>query len=160
MMDRRKFLAGTGAILFAAPFTADAQPGRKRPTIVLLFNNTPLADMTGPQPASDEVKAFLDGMRALGWRDGENITIERRSAEGQPDRRAGLVQELVGLRVDLVVVSSVPTAKMIKQASDTMPVVMSGGGHCRPAGPGGTHCQSRSTRRDRDRAGEQHGAGD
>ena len=80
----------------------------------------------GPQPPSDDVKVFLDGMRALGWRDGENIAIERRSAERQPDRPAGLVQELVGLRVDLVVVSSVAVVKMIKQASDTMPVVLGG----------------------------------
>jgi putative ABC transport system substrate-binding protein len=127
MMDRRTFLAGTGAVLLTAPLTADAQPERKRPRIALLYINYPLADVMGPQPASEDARAFLDGMRARGWRDGENITIERRSAEGQPDRRAGLIQELVGLPVDLVVVTSVPVAKMIKQASDTMPVVITGG---------------------------------
>jgi len=126
-MDRRGFLAGTGAVLLAAPHAADAQPVRKRPRIALLFNNIPLADVTGPQPVSDDAKAFLDGMRALGWRDGENITIERRSAEGQPDRYGGLIQELVEMRVDLVVVSAARPAKMIKQASDAMLVVICGG---------------------------------
>ena len=119
MIDRRAFLVGTGMVLLAAPLTAEAQPERKRPRIALLFVNIPLADMMGPQPASDDVKVFLDGMRALGWRDGENITIERRSAERQPDRYAGLIQELVELRVDLVVVASGRPAKMIKQASAT-----------------------------------------
>ena len=80
------------------------------------------------QPTSRDAKAFLDGMRNLGWLDGQNITIERRSAEGQPDRFAGLIQDLVGLHVDRMVASSVQPAKMIKQPSDTMPVVICGGG--------------------------------
>ncbi|MFI5281278.1 MAG: ABC transporter substrate-binding protein [Gemmatimonadales bacterium] len=126
MMDRRAFIAGTGAILLPAPRTAEAQADQKRPRIAVLWNNTPVANMMGPQPASDDFKAFLDGMRALGWRDGENITIERRSAEGHPERRAGLVKELVELRVDVVMVSSLSVVKMIKQASPTMPIVIGG----------------------------------
>jgi hypothetical protein len=61
------------------------------------------------------------------WVDGMNITIERRSVDGQPDSYAGLVQELVGLHVELVVTSSPWAPQMIKQASDTMPIVMAGG---------------------------------
>jgi putative tryptophan/tyrosine transport system substrate-binding protein len=82
VIDRRTFLAGTGAVLFGAPLAAGAQPKRKAPTIGLLFANTPAADITGPQPVLREARAFLDGMRDLGWLDGQNITIERRSAEG------------------------------------------------------------------------------
>ena len=126
MIDRRTFLTGTGAVLLAAPLAVEAQPEGKRPRIALLFNNTPLAEVTGPQPTSREARAFLDGMRDLGWLDGTNITIERRSAEGQPDRYTGLIQELVDLRVDLVVVSSGQPAQMIKKVSDTLPVVMAG----------------------------------
>ena len=58
---------------------------------------------------------------------GMNITIERRSVDGQPDSYAGLVQELVGLHVGLMVTSSTWAPQMIKQASDTMPIVMAGG---------------------------------
>jgi putative ABC transport system substrate-binding protein len=111
----------------SAPLAAEAQPERRRPRIALLFANTPAADITGPQPVLREARAFLDGMRDLGWLDGQNITIERRSAEGQPDRYAALVQELMGLHVDLVVTGG-GFVKMIKQASDTMPIVVAGGG--------------------------------
>ena len=126
MTSRRTFLGTLALGLIAAPLPADAQPERKRPRIALLFANTPAADITGPQPASREARAFLEGMRDLGWVDGQNITIERRSAEGQPDRYAALVQELMGLHVDLVVTGS-GFIKMIKQARDTMPIVVAGG---------------------------------
>jgi putative ABC transport system substrate-binding protein len=125
VIDRRTFLTGTGAVLLAAPLAAEAQPERKRPRIALLFANTPAADITGPQPVLREARAFLDGMRDLGWLDGQNITIERRSAEGHPDRYAALVQELVGLHVDLVVAGG-GFVKIIKQASDTTPIVIVG----------------------------------
>jgi hypothetical protein len=67
VIDRRTFLAGTGAVLLAAPLAAEAQPEWKRPRIALLFANTPAADITGPRPVLREARAFLDGMRDLGW---------------------------------------------------------------------------------------------
>ena len=63
MLDRRAFLAGTGAVLLAAPLAADAQPERKRPRIALLFSNIPLADVTGPQPAARDAES-LSGRHA------------------------------------------------------------------------------------------------
>src|SRR5947208_7697550 len=102
-MERRAFLAGTGAVLLAAPLAGGAQPERKRPRIGLLLVNTPLVDMVGPQPKAANARAFIEGMRDLGWIDGQNITIERRSAEGQGvDRLRGMVREMVSLQVDLV----------------------------------------------------------
>jgi hypothetical protein len=115
-MDRRPFLAGTGTVLLAAPLAADAQPERKRPRMVLLFANTPAANTTGPQPVLREARAFLEGMRDLGWLGAQNITIKRKLAEGQPNRYAALVQELVELHMDLVVTGA-GFVKMIKQAS-------------------------------------------
>jgi len=44
------------------------------PKIALLFANTPITDVMGPSPKERSAKAFLDGMRALGWLDGTNIT--------------------------------------------------------------------------------------
>jgi len=128
-MDRRTFLAGTGAVLLAAPLTADAQPERKRLRIGFLLVNTPLVDMVGPQPKSPSARAFLDGMRDLGWIDGQNISIERRSGEGQGvDRLRGMVREMVSLRVDLVVVNSSWAPGIVKTESrGTMPLVMVAG---------------------------------
>ena len=125
-MKRRTFLAGTGAVLLAAPLAAQAQPERKRPRIGLLLVNTPLVDMVGPQPKAANARAFIDGMRNLGWIDGQNITIERRSGEGRGvDRLREMVREMVSLQVDLVVVNSAWAPEIVKMESrGTMPLVV------------------------------------
>jgi putative ABC transport system substrate-binding protein len=133
----------------AAPLAAEAQPERKRPRIGLLLVNTPLVDMVGPQPKAANARAFIEGMRDLGWIDGQNITIERRSAEGEgANRLREMVREMVSLQVDLVVVNSSWAPEIVKMESrGTMPlVVVSGssdtlirGGHAASvARPGGT----------------------
>jgi len=76
------------------------------PRIALLFANTPTAEIMGPQPTSPYLIAFLKGMRDLGWLDGQNIIIERRSADGKPDRFPALVNEVVGLNVALMMITA------------------------------------------------------
>jgi putative ABC transport system substrate-binding protein len=127
VIDRRTFLAGTGAVLLAAPLPGEAQPAGKVPRIALLFANTPTAEIIGPQSTSPYVIAFLKGMRDLGWVDGQNIIIERRSAEGQPDRFPALVNEVVGLNVALMMITGPPSAiQQAQQARATMPIVLAG----------------------------------
>jgi putative ABC transport system substrate-binding protein len=111
-------------LLLAAPLPAEAQRAGKVPRIGLLFGNTPQAEITGPEPASPYARAFLDGMRALGRVDGQNIMIERLSAEGRPDRFPALVQELIGLRLDVLVTSG--PLSVVRQAASKMPVVIVG----------------------------------
>src|SRR5215469_15505767 len=126
-VDRRRFMAAIAGGLVAAPLAAGAQPKSKQPTIGLIFSNTPLADVLGPQPKLRDTRAFLDGMRSLGWVDGQNITIERRSVEGQPDRFPALVQEMLALHVELVVTSWGNAPKIVTAASASLPLVMVGG---------------------------------
>ncbi|HET8576364.1 MAG TPA: ABC transporter substrate-binding protein [Methylomirabilota bacterium] len=149
MMDRRAFLSTLAGGLLTRPRAAEAQPERRRPRIGLLLVNTPLVDMVGPQPKAANARAFIDGMRNLGWIDGQNITIERRSGEGKGvDRLREMVREMVSLEVDLVVVNSAWAPEIVKvESRGTMPlVVVSGssdalirGGHVASvARPGGT----------------------
>ena len=126
-LGRRRFMAAIAGGLVAVPLAARAQPKSKQPTIGLIFSNTPLADVLGPQPKLRDTRAFLDGMRNLGWVDGQNITIERRSVEGQPDRFPALVQEMLALHVELVVTSWGNAPKIVTEASDSLPLVMVGG---------------------------------
>ena len=128
-MDRRAFIGAVAGGLLAAPLTAGAQPERKRPRIGLLLVNTPLVDMVGPQPKAANARAFIDGMRNLGWIDGQNITIERRSGEGQGvDRLREMVREMVSLQVDLVVVNSAWAPDIVKvESRGTMPLVIVSG---------------------------------
>jgi len=66
-------------------------------------------------------------MRELGWVDGQNISIERRSAEGRPDRLLPLIQEMMTLKVDVIVVSGVLSlVASAQRANQTTPIVMAG----------------------------------
>jgi putative tryptophan/tyrosine transport system substrate-binding protein len=70
------------------------------------------------------LEVFWQEMRKLGWIEGKNITIEYRFAEGRNDSLSGLAADLVGLKVDLIVVTTVTPALAAKSATTTIPIVM------------------------------------
>ncbi len=71
--------------------------------------------------------AFRQGLRELGYVEGQNLVIEYRSAEGKPERRPEIAAELVRLKVDVIVTPGVtPLIRAAKQATSTIPIVMSG----------------------------------
>ena len=126
-MDRRMFLGALAGGLLAAPVAAQAQPVKKTPRIAFVFAAIPESELAGPSPTNRYARAFLEGMRQLGWVDGQNITIEWRTVAGQPDRYSAVAQELVKLPVDLVVSSSTRGATAMRQASSRIPIVVAGG---------------------------------
>ena len=99
MIDRRTFLAGTGAMLLAAPLAAEGQQAGKVPRIGWLGGPT-------RETAQPFVQPFLQWLKDLGWVEGQNIIIEWRFAGGRAERLPGLAAELVRLRVDLIVVTA------------------------------------------------------
>ena len=117
-MDRRTFLAGTGAVLLAAPRVSEAQPSGKVPRVGYLS----VFSSSNPYPPSE---AFWQGLHDLGWVEGKNIAIEWRFAEGNARRLPDLAAELVRLRVDLIFAETTPAARAVKQATTTVPIVFS-----------------------------------
>ena len=113
--------------LLAAPLAAGAQPAGKQPRIAIVFANAPESALQGPNPRITYARVFLDKMRELGWVDGQNITIERRSVEGHPERLPGLAEQLARRPVDLIVLVG-PGSSMIavKQAIGSIPLVVLG----------------------------------
>jgi putative ABC transport system substrate-binding protein len=73
------------------------------------------------------LNAFRQELNKLGWIEGKNITIEYRFAEQKFDRLPGLAIELVGQKVDLIVVNSVASASAAKNTTTTIPIVMAAG---------------------------------
>jgi putative ABC transport system substrate-binding protein len=67
---------------------------------------------------------FRQGLREAGYIEGQNLAIEYRSAEGQPDRLAAAAQELVGIPVDVIAVSGSAATRAAQQATTTIPIVM------------------------------------
>jgi len=103
-VDRRTFLAGTGAVLLAAPLATDAQQAAKVARLGFLG--------TG---GGANTEAFRQGLRDLGYFEGRNVVIEYR----------GDVTELVALKVDVIVVGGTLQARAAKQATTTLPIVFS-----------------------------------
>src|SRR4029453_6433513 len=101
-------------------------------------SNAPEASLQGPTPSNEFMQGFLEEMRALGWQDGQNINIERRSIGGKPESVAPLIEALRGQGLDLVVLSlgtdHIPAAK---EAIGSSPVVRLGVGPAWGVGVGG-----------------------
>jgi putative ABC transport system substrate-binding protein len=108
-------LAGTGAVLLAAPLAAQAQQAGKIYRIGYLSS--------GPGP-SDWSRAFVEGMRELGYVEGRNLSIEYRWAAGNQDELPRLAAELVDLRVDVIVASPTTGALAAKSSTSTIPIVV------------------------------------
>jgi putative ABC transport system substrate-binding protein len=111
-----------GALLFALCSFAEAQQAKKVPRIGYLSSAEPARD----SPRFESIRLAL---RELGYIDGQNITIEYRSAEGKSDWIAEFAAELVRLKVDIIVVAGGITGiRAAKNATKTIPIVMSGSG--------------------------------
>ncbi len=102
--------------LALAPRFAFAQAKVPRIGYVL---TVPLAE----EPSPERV-AFLQGLRDLGYIDGQSITVEYRAAAGNLELLPDLAAELVDLNVDVIVVSGFQAVQATKQATKTVPIVM------------------------------------
>ncbi len=69
-------------------------------------------------------EGFRQGLRDLGYMEGRNITTEARWSEGSPDRLPALARELVALKPDVIVASSMQAIRAVKDATTTIPIVM------------------------------------
>jgi putative ABC transport system substrate-binding protein len=76
-----------------------------------------------PSSMSSRIEAFRQGLRELGYTEGQNIVVEFRYAEGNTKRFADLATELVGLKLDVIVTTSGAGALAAKTATRTIPIV-------------------------------------
>ena len=115
-MHRRWFVAGI-AILVAKPLAGEAQPARTVPLVGHLF--------VQPLSATGHLReAFRNGLRELGYVEGQNIVIEFRNAEGRVERLPDLAAELVRLKVDAIVAAPNAAIEAVRRATRTIPIVM------------------------------------
>jgi putative tryptophan/tyrosine transport system substrate-binding protein len=125
-VDRRRFLLISLAGAVAAPLAAEGQQPGKVWRVGILHAGTSASDMVGPNPNSRSVGALLQRLSELGYRYGENLVTEPRSAEGMPDRLPTLAAELVRIPVDVIVAGGPPAARAAQQATRTIPIVIAG----------------------------------
>jgi len=123
-VDRRAFLGAVAGGLLAAPLAAEAQQIGKAPRIGLLSPGSPSDAGRSPSNLAVLFAAFREGLRELGYVEGQNIEIESRWAEGNYDRLPGLAADLVRLKVAVIVTYGTPASQAAKRATATIPIVM------------------------------------
>jgi len=112
--------AGVFAIVVALTVCgarAEAQQPTKIPRMGFLSPSSPSA-------LAARYEAFRQGLRELGYVEGENLVIESRYAEGKQDRVPALAAELVRLKVDVIVTGGATATRAAKEATVTIPIVM------------------------------------
>jgi putative ABC transport system substrate-binding protein len=105
-MNRREVIVGLCSAVVLPPVAALAQQPGKVYRVGIIFLAAPASDLVGPEPVSPSARAFVQGLRALGYVEGQNLIVERRSAEGRYERFGDIVAELVGLKADVLVTVS------------------------------------------------------
>ena len=120
MTSRRAFLAASIAAT-ASPFVAVAQPRTKTWRIGYLAPVSPSA-------GARLLESFRQGLRELGYAEGQNISIDYRWAEGRPDQFPALAAELTQLKVDVIVTYSNASVAALQRVTQTIPIVFANAG--------------------------------
>jgi putative tryptophan/tyrosine transport system substrate-binding protein len=121
-MRRRAFIALLAGSALARPLTARAEQQTKVYRIAILHPSRPVTKMVENSSVRDW-REFFDELHRLGYVEGQNIVIERYSSEGRTDNYPALAQSVVGRNPDLVFVFSTPLARLVKEATATIPIV-------------------------------------
>ncbi len=116
-MDRRAFLETVAVGLLAAPLGAAAQSAGKAARVGVI-------QAAGVFPQFQE--AFRSGLRQAGYVEGQNVSVEARSAGGDTERFPELAAELVQLKVDVIVANGVAAAIAVRRVNPTIPIVFVG----------------------------------
>jgi ABC-type uncharacterized transport system substrate-binding protein len=111
-MKRRTFISLLGGAAAAWPFAARAQQPRKIWRIGFLAH--------GPVKSYERL---FDGLRELGFIEGQNIIVERRFAEGRAERFQEFAREMVQLKADVIIVVTTPAALAVMNETKTIPIV-------------------------------------
>jgi ABC-type uncharacterized transport system substrate-binding protein len=128
-MDRRRFLLTSLAGVVAAPFAARAEGGARSHAVGFLTLNP---RSSGSAPVI--LDSLRQGFKEIGYREGENLVLEARFAEGNRDLLPALAQELLNLQSAVIVTFGTPATVTARNATTTVPIVFIGVGD--PVGSG------------------------
>jgi putative tryptophan/tyrosine transport system substrate-binding protein len=112
LMRRREFIALLGSAAASWPLAAHAQQPGKMWRIGLINHSNEIF-----------LDGLLEGLRELGYVEGQNIIIERRYAEGKAERFQEFAEEMVRLKADIIIVITTPAALAAKKATTTIPIL-------------------------------------
>jgi putative ABC transport system substrate-binding protein len=117
-LRRREFITLLGSAAAAWPLAARAQQPERIRRVGVLMNG--VATETGPQSS---VAAFVQGLRQLGWTEGQNLRIDIRWNAGDAELARTYAAQLIGLMPDVILAASTTNLTVIRQATSTVPIV-------------------------------------
>jgi putative ABC transport system substrate-binding protein len=117
-LTRRYFVRSLGGAAVAWPLTARAQQPKRMRRVGML-----VAYAESDPEAQARVAAFRQGLRELGWTEGDNLRMELRWETGDPDRARTFATELISLAPDVIVAHGTPALTALHRATRTIPVV-------------------------------------
>jgi ABC-type uncharacterized transport system substrate-binding protein len=124
-MNRKIGFFALATVLLTTVSSAEAQQAKSVPKIGYLSRDLHPADSRAPAPRN--LEAFRQGLRELGYVEGKNITIEYRYADGRFERLPALAEELVRLKIEIIVADTTAAARGAKKATSTIPIVIASG---------------------------------
>jgi len=117
-MRRREFIPLLGGMVLSWQIAAQAQQSGRVTRIGVLMG----IGENDPE-AKPRVEALQNGLKELGWAEGQNIHLDYRWTEGDPARTQLLAKEIVDLKPDIIVVHSTPAVKALRQLTSITPMV-------------------------------------
>src|SRR5262249_5008371 len=124
-MNRKISILTLCAMLLTLCVSAEAQQPTKVPRIGYLSRNLHPSDSRAAEPRT--LEAFREGLRDLGYTEGKNIIIEYRYAEERLERLPSLAEELMRLKVEIIVADSSLSARAARKVTSTIPIVFLSG---------------------------------
>jgi putative ABC transport system substrate-binding protein len=121
-MKRRAFVAGMAAAV-TVPRLAQAQQSGKVYRVGAILTTTPIAEMEGPDPIHLPFRAFVHTLRKMGYIEGRNLILDRRSAEGAFERIADIAAELISYEPDALMAVSSVVVQRARRVTSTVPIV-------------------------------------
>lgn len=122
ILERRQFIALVCGAAAWPSIARAQQPVAKVHRVAFIASNTPVPELlANPNPA---IRAFVQGLRDLGYIEGKNLVLEWRSAEGRYERFPEITRELLSLNVDVIVSIINPSILAAKNLTGTVPIVM------------------------------------
>ena len=115
-MDRRTFIGVVAAGIIAAPLAESAQTATTLRRIGVLY--------TGARPSQADLDRENAALRALGWVEGRNLLVERRYDNGRAELLRSFAEELVRLKVEIIVTGGTAATLAAKNATTTIPIIM------------------------------------
>src|ERR1700736_4271924 len=120
-MQRRAFIAGLGGAAVAWPLAARAQQSSRMKRIAIVSPATKISDMS--VSGYRVYRVFFEELSRLGYVEGQNLVVERYSADGRSERYADLARDVVSTHPDLILTLG-PLALDFKMATTTIPLVV------------------------------------